>query len=81
MADAKAKWRRLLLFPFRPPHDSASCFLGRISGFDPFPASEGLPNVSQVKTYSKGDFFGEIALLLGEPRKARGRTIFPHRTS
>ncbi|CAE7239206.1 PRKAR2A, partial [Symbiodinium natans] len=24
----------------------------------------------QVKTYSKGDFFGEIALLLGEPRKA-----------
>ena len=24
----------------------------------------------QVKTYIKGDFFGEIALLLGEPRKA-----------
>ena len=24
----------------------------------------------QVKTYNKGDFFGEIALLLGEPRKA-----------
>eukprot|EP00913_Durusdinium_trenchii_P000535 g491.t1 len=24
----------------------------------------------QVKTYAKGDFFGEIALLLGEPRKA-----------
>lgn len=25
---------------------------------------------SQVKTYDTGDFFGEIALLLGEPRKA-----------
>ena len=25
---------------------------------------------SQVKTYNTGDFFGEIALLLGEPRKA-----------